>query len=201
MDMNFRVEVARSGTRIFQNFRRNLPLLLIALLILCMPLLAQAPHTGGEANLVLPDLGQATFLGGINGRSLLMGGLGVCALGLLFGLIMYKQLENLPVHASMLEISELIYETCKTYLLTQGRFLLILELFIGVIIVLYFGVLQHFEPIKVVIILLFSLVGIGGSFGVACSASASIHSRTPAPRLPASAANRIPATRFRLNPA
>ena len=167
MDMNFRVEVARSGTRIFQNFRRNLPLLLIALLILCMPLLAQAPHTGGEANLVLPDLGQATFLGGINGRSLLMGGLGVCALGLLFGLIMYKQLENLPVHASMLEISELIYETCKTYLLTQGRFLLILELFIGVIIVLYFGVLQHFEPIKVVIILLFSLVGIGGSFGVA----------------------------------
>ena len=167
MDMNFRVEVARSGTRIFQNFRRNLPLLLIALVILCMPLLAQAPHTGGEANLVLPDLGQATFLGGINGRSLLMGGLGVCALGLLFGLITYKQLENLPVHASMLEISELIYETCKTYLLTQGRFLLILELFIGVIIVLYFGVLQHFEPIKVVIILLFSLVGIGGSFGVA----------------------------------
>ena len=81
MNINFRVEVARSGIRIFQNFRRNLPLLVIALLILCMPLLAQAPHTGGEANLVLPDLGQATFLGGINGRSLLMGGLGVCALG------------------------------------------------------------------------------------------------------------------------
>ncbi len=167
MDMNFRVEVARSGTRIFRNLRRNLPLLLIALLFLGMPLLAQAPHTGGEANLVLPDLGQATFLGGINGRSLLMGGLAVCALGLLFGLITYKQLENLPVHASMLEISELIYETCKTYLLTQGRFLLILELFIGVIIVLYFGVLQHFELIKVFIILMFSLVGIGGSFGVA----------------------------------
>ena len=167
MDMNFRVEVARSGTRIFQNLCRNFPLLLIALIILCLPLLAQAPHTGGEANLVLPDLGQATFLGGINGRSLLMGGLLVCAFGLLFGLITYKQLESLPVHSSMLEISELIYETCKTYLLTQGRFLLILELFIGVIIVLYFGVLQHFEPIKVVIILLFSLVGIGGSFGVA----------------------------------
>ena len=116
---------------------------------------------------MLPDLGQATFLGGINGRSLLMGGLLVCAFGLLFGLITYKQLESLPVHSSMLEISELIYETCKTYLLTQGRFLLILELFIGVIIVLYFGVLQHFEPIKVIIILLFSLVGIGGSFGVA----------------------------------
>ncbi|MEO8126939.1 MAG: sodium-translocating pyrophosphatase [Bryobacteraceae bacterium] len=167
MEMNFRVEVARSGTRILGTLRRNLPLLLIALAILCVPLLAQAPHTGGEANLVLPDLGQATFLGGINGRTLLMGGLAVCALGLLFGLVTYKQLENLPVHSSMLEISELIYETCKTYLLTQGRFLLLLELFIGVIIVLYFGVLQHFETVKVLIILMFSLIGIGGSFGVA----------------------------------
>ncbi len=167
MDRNFRVEVTRSGTRVFPSLRRHLPLLLTALILMCMPLLAQAPHTGGEANLVLPDLGQATFLGGINGRTLLMGGLLICALGLVFGLVTYKQLEKLPVHASMLEISELIYETCKTYLLTQGRFLLILELFIGVIIVLYFGVLQHFELVKVAIILLFSLIGIGGSFGVA----------------------------------
>jgi len=127
---------------------------------------APATHTGGEANLVLPDLGQVEFQG-INGRTLLMGGLGVCVLGLVFGLVIFNQLKNLPVHRSMLEISELIYETCKTYLITQGKFILILELFIGVIMVFYFGALQHFAPIKVAIILLFSLVGIAGSYGVA----------------------------------
>jgi K(+)-stimulated pyrophosphate-energized sodium pump len=132
-----------------------------------VPLLSQQPHVGGEANLVLPDLDQAVFFGGIGGRTLLMGGLVVCALGLAFGLGMYTHLRNLPVHASMLEISELIYETCKTYLLTQGKFLLILELFIGVIMIFYFGVLQHMESLKVAVILLFSLVGIAGSFGVA----------------------------------
>jgi K(+)-stimulated pyrophosphate-energized sodium pump len=132
-----------------------------------MPLFAQQPHAGGEANLVMPDLDQATFLGGIGGRTLLMGGLAVCALGLVFGLAMFTHLRGLPVHSSMLEISELIYETCKTYLITQGKFLLILETFIGAIIVFYFGVLQHFEAVKVVVILLFSLIGIGGSFGVA----------------------------------
>jgi K(+)-stimulated pyrophosphate-energized sodium pump len=129
---------------------------------------AQAPaaHAGGEANLVLPDLGQVTFQG-INGRTLLMGGLGVCLLGLTFGLVIFNQLKNLPVHRSMLEISELIYETCKTYLITQGKFILILELFIGVIMIFYFGALQHFAPMKVAIILAFSLVGIAGSYGVA----------------------------------
>jgi K(+)-stimulated pyrophosphate-energized sodium pump len=129
---------------------------------------AQAPatHTGGEANLVLPDLGQVEFQG-INGRTLLMGGLGVCLLGLVFGLVIFTQLKNLPVHKSMLEISELIYETCKTYLITQGKFILFLEVFIGVIMIFYFGALQHFAPIKVAIILLFSLVGIAGSYGVA----------------------------------
>src|SRR3990172_4880429 len=76
---------------------------------------------GGEASLVLPDLSQATFLGGIGGRALLTWGLVVCALGLLFGLAIYLQLKNLPVHQAMREISELIYETCKTYLFTQGR--------------------------------------------------------------------------------
>ena len=80
-----------------------------------------------EASLVLPDIGQVSF-GGINGRTLLMVGLGVCALGLLFGLTVFTQLKNLPVHASMLEVSELIYETCKTYLITQGKFLLVLWL-------------------------------------------------------------------------
>src|SRR5581483_5783312 len=96
-----------------------------------------------------------------------MGGLAVCALGLLFGLTTFTGLKKLPVHPAMREVSELIYETCKTYLITQGKFILLLELFIGVIMVFYFGVLQHFAPIKVVIILLFSLIGIGGSYGVA----------------------------------
>ncbi len=128
---------------------------------------APAHQPGGEANLVLPDLSQVTFLGGIDGHTLLLAGLVVSALGLLFGLVIYQQLKNLPVHSSMREISELIYETCKTYLVQQGKFLLILEVFIGVIIAVYFGVLQHFSAVKVAIILLFSLIGIAGSYGVA----------------------------------
>src|SRR5215475_12535721 len=128
---------------------------------------AQGQHAGGgEASLIVPDLGQVP-VGGMNGRSLLMVGLVVCALGLLFGMVIFKQLQGLPVHASMRDISELIYETCKTYLITQGKFLLILEAFIGVIIVLYFGLLLKFDAVKVVIILAFSLIGIGGSYGVA----------------------------------
>src|SRR6267378_178260 len=140
---------------------------------------APAQHAaGGEAALVLPDLAKAAFLGGIDGRSLLLWGLVVCALGLVFGLATYMQLKNLPVHRAMREISELIYETCKTYLLTQGRFLLILWLFIGAIVALYFGTLAQttdaagnlvrgFPAMKVLIILLFSLIGIAGSYGVA----------------------------------
>src|SRR6186997_1530337 len=128
---------------------------------------APAHRPGGEANLVLPDLSQVTFLGGIDGHTLLFSGLAVSALGPLFGLVIYNQLRNLPVHASMREISELIYETCKTYLIQQGKFLLILEAFIGVIIAFYFGVLQHFSAVKVLTILLFSLIGIAGSYGVA----------------------------------
>jgi K(+)-stimulated pyrophosphate-energized sodium pump len=122
---------------------------------------------GGEANLIIPDLSQVSFLGGIHGRSLLMGGLVICALGLLFGLVFYSQLKRMVVHESMREVSELIYETCKTYLITQGKFILILELFIGFVILLYFGFLLQFAPMKVAIILLFSLVGIAGSYGVA----------------------------------
>jgi K(+)-stimulated pyrophosphate-energized sodium pump len=151
--------------------RRILSLLIAFLLFAAFAstAMAQQParHKGGEANLVLPDLGQVSFLGGINGRTLLKSGLLVCALGLLFGLSISTQLRNMPVHKSMLEISELIYETCKTYLTTQGKFLMILECFIGAIIVVYFGILQHFEAVKVLIILFFSLVGIAGSYGVA----------------------------------
>jgi len=122
---------------------------------------------GGEASLVLPDLSDVTFFGGINGHNLLLVGLVVCFLGLLFGLAIYMNLKKLPVHRAMKEISELIYETCKTYLVTQGKFILILEIFIGVIIILYFGVLSRMEPARVAIILAFSLVGIAGSYGVA----------------------------------
>jgi K(+)-stimulated pyrophosphate-energized sodium pump len=123
-------------------------------------------HQGGEASLRLPDLGAVDFVG-VNGRTLLMAGLAVCVLGFVFGLVVFVQVRKLPVHTAMREISELIYETCKTYLITQGRFILILELFIGVIIVLYYLVLLHFEPFRVLIILLFSLIGIAGSYGVA----------------------------------
>src|SRR3989441_2351098 len=141
---------------------------------------------GGEASLNVPDLGTVTF-GGVGGRALLMWGLVVCALGLVFGMVIFSQLKNLPVHASMREISELIYETCKTYLITQGKFLLILEAFIGVIIVLYFGVLLKFEAVKVLIILLFSLVGIGGGDRVprvGVGGNNLSHFRPPLPGLP-----------------
>ena len=153
-------------------------LLVMSVLALGLPPAAQAQtpapaaavaapaHSGGEASLKLPDLAQATFVG-MTGRTMLQWGLLVCLLGLAFGLVIYSQLKNLPVHQSMREISELIYETCKTYLITQGKFLMILELFIAVIIVFYFGILQHFEAVKVLIILLFSVVGILGSYGVA----------------------------------
>jgi K(+)-stimulated pyrophosphate-energized sodium pump len=127
-------------------------------------LLQQA--AGGEANLVIPNLNSVTFLG-VPGGTLLIGGLAVCALGLLFGLAIYTRLKNMAVHESMRAVSELIYETCKTYLVTQGKFILILEFFIGIVIALYFGVLQHFSIDKVAIILAFSLIGIAGSYGVA----------------------------------
>jgi K(+)-stimulated pyrophosphate-energized sodium pump len=129
---------------------------------------AQAgPETaGGEANLKLPDLSSVNFLG-INGHKLLLFGILFCVFGLAFGLAIYTKLKNLPVHRAMREISELIYETCKTYLITQGKFLLLLEAFIAVVIVLYFGVLLHYEAARVIIILAFSMVGIMGSFGVA----------------------------------
>src|SRR5437016_11566282 len=144
---------------------------LVAVLVAIAPALAQTPapasiHSGGRASLMIPDLAGIAF-SGVPGRTLLMLGLIVCGLGLVFRLVIFNQLKNLPVHASMREISELIYETCKTYLITQGKFILLLEVFIGTIIVLYFGFLLHFEATRVLIILLFSLIGIAGSYGVA----------------------------------
>ncbi len=129
---------------------------------------AFAEEAGGEAGLKLPDLSQVTFLG-IDGHKLLLFGIVICIFGLGFGLAIYSRLKNLPVHKSMRDISELIYETCKTYLITQGKFLMILWVFIAVVIVLYFGWLAPVQPVAVTlpIILVFSLVGIAGSYGVA----------------------------------
>jgi K(+)-stimulated pyrophosphate-energized sodium pump len=132
--------------------------------------MAGTHEAGGEANLKLPDLSTVSFLG-VNGHKLLLFGLLVCVFGLLFGLAIYRRLKHLPVHRTMREISELIYETCKTYLITQGKFLMLLWVFIAVVIVLYFGWLSPVPGKSVAltlpIILFFSLVGIAGSYGVA----------------------------------
>jgi len=160
----------KEGAKTFSKRHYKTAAILLGLLL---PTFAygQAEHAGGgEASLVLPDLTSVSFLG-LNGHALLSIGLLFCVGGLLFGLAIYVQLKNLPVHRSMREISELIYETCKTYLVTQGKFILLLWAFIAVIISLYFGLLAPVpnKPIWVTlpVILLFSLVGIAGSYGVA----------------------------------
>src|SRR5437764_6519447 len=131
---------------------------------------ARADEAGGEANLKLPDLSTVSFLG-IDGHKLLLFGILFCLFGLVFGLVIYTRLKNLPVHKSMRDISELIYETCKTYLTTQGKFLLLLWVFIAIVIVLYFGWLHPIPgkpiPNAVLIILVFSLLGMAGSYSVA----------------------------------
>jgi K(+)-stimulated pyrophosphate-energized sodium pump len=133
---------------------------------------AQPESAGGEAALKLPDLSQVSFFNGvIDGHKLLLIGILFCLFGLAFGMAIYMRLKNLPVHRSMREISELIYETCKTYLVTQGKFILLLWAFIAVIIAAYFGWLSPVPGKSVAltlpIILGFSLVGIAGSYGVA----------------------------------
>ena len=136
------------------------------MLVMIMAPVALAAEGGGEANLVLPDLGKVTFMG-MSGQTLLTLGLIIVALGLLFGVVIYTQIKKLPAHKSMKEISELIYETCKAYMVQQGKFLIVLWVFIGVIIAFYYGVRRAMAISKVLIILLFSIVGIGGSYGVA----------------------------------
>jgi K(+)-stimulated pyrophosphate-energized sodium pump len=161
------IGVIKAGARAFP--RRPLKSVAALMGLLLLPAFAGAQEApGGEASLVLPNLSSVQFLG-LDGRSLLMIGLLFCAAGLLFGLVIYQQLKNLPVHKSMLEISELIYETCKTYLITQGKFILLLWAFIAVIISMYFGWLAPVGNVAVTlpIILGFSLVGIAGSYGVA----------------------------------
>ncbi len=136
------------------------------LLILLLQLSSWA--FAGEADLVLPDLGSNEYLFmGLDGHTFLTYGLLICIFGLLFGLYQYIKIKKLPVHKSMSEVSELIYETCKTYLITQGKFLIILEILIGIIIAVYFGVLRNFDAMTVGIILACSVIGILGSYGVA----------------------------------
>jgi K(+)-stimulated pyrophosphate-energized sodium pump len=174
-----------SSTKLFNVMGRTLArlALLLALAVVAQPVHAAQPETahpaaptesaadgqahrpGGEVNLQLPDLSQGEFLG-IDGHQILMSGLFVCVLGLLFGAWTYAAVKRLPVHPSMAEISDLIYETCKAYMVQQGKLLLVLELFIGTIIVAYFWMIG-FEAYKIAIILIFSLIGMGGSYGVA----------------------------------
>ncbi len=125
-----------------------------------------APHRpGGEVNIQLPDLNTGDFLG-MTGHQILLSGLVVCVLGLLFGAWTYNAVKSLPVHKSMADVSDLIYETCKAYLIQQGKFLLILEVFIGTVMVVYFGLIG-LEASRIAIVILFSLIGIAGSYGVA----------------------------------
>jgi K(+)-stimulated pyrophosphate-energized sodium pump len=166
-----RISAAGKGAGMFLKRYSKAAAALVALLL---PGFASAQEHGGggEANLVLPDLKtQAVSFFGMTGHALLVWGLLFCVLGGVFGLVIYVQLKNLPVHRSMREISELIYETCKTYLVTQGKFLIVLWIFIAVIIALYFGYLAPVpnKPVGVTlpIILGFSILGICGSYGVA----------------------------------
>ncbi|HNX00444.1 MAG TPA: sodium/proton-translocating pyrophosphatase, partial [Candidatus Cloacimonadota bacterium] len=144
-------------------FNSRITLRLFLLLIcLSIPIFAFA----SETDLLLPDLSTVQFLG-MDGHTLLTYGLLLCVLGLVFGFAQYAGIRKLPVHKSMKEVSELIYTTCKTYLVTQGKFLILLEILIGIIIILYFGILKHLPALHVIIILASSVIGILGSFSVA----------------------------------
>jgi K(+)-stimulated pyrophosphate-energized sodium pump len=125
----------------------------------------QGHRPGGEVNIRLPDLNSGDFFG-FTGSEILLSGLVISVLGMLFGLANYKALRDMPVHRSMAEISSIIYETCKAYLRQQGKFLLILFAFIGAIILVYFS-LTGLTAGKIATIVFFSLVGMGGSYGVA----------------------------------
>jgi K(+)-stimulated pyrophosphate-energized sodium pump len=141
----------------------------LTLAVLMSPAVLAQPapehRPGGEVNIQLPDLNQGDFLG-MTGHGILLSGLVVCVLGLMFGLWTYTAVKNLPVHKAMSDVSAIIYETCKAYLIQQGKFLLILELFIGTVMVAYFW-LTGLEISRIAIVIIFSLIGIAGSYGVA----------------------------------
>ncbi len=150
----------------FKKFSQNSFLRLFALVSFAGFYLLTKNVEAGEADLVVPDLNSVLFFN-VGGHQILLWGLIICGLGFLFGFVQFLQVRNLPVHKSMKEISELIYETCKTYLITQGKFLLLLEVLVGIIIAAYFGWLRHFEMNKVILILFCSIIGIMGSYAVA----------------------------------
>lgn len=125
-----------------------------------------APAWAGEADLIMPQLSSVKFLN-VDGHSLLLYGMSICVFGMIFGLIQFAQVKRIPVHKAMKDISELIYTTCKAYLIQQGKFLIVLEVIIGVIMAVYFGWLRHYEISKVAIILGCSVIGILGSYLVA----------------------------------
>ena len=130
--------------------------LLSILLVIIAPVMTFA----SEANLKIPELNAEQ-------NTLLLYGIGVCILGMLFGIYQFIAVKKLPAHKSMLEVSQVIFETCKTYLLQQGKFLLILFVFIGACIAFYYGVLQHESVGGVILILMWAVIGILGSYGVA----------------------------------
>jgi K(+)-stimulated pyrophosphate-energized sodium pump len=170
------------------------PLIVACVAVFALFFSATPAFAAGEADLILPDLSSVSFFGGaISGYHLLLYGAVIPILGLVFGLVIYAQLKRMPVHKAMLDVSELIYTTCKTYLKTQAKFILLLWVFIAIIMVVYFGFLtggveqvaseasahataaaaavhaqgDYSTPVRVVIILLFSLLGIAGSYSVA----------------------------------
>src|SRR6202521_4188346 len=122
-----------------------------------------------DADINIPDLTFVKFngLGGVSGATLMYLGLGICLIGAIFGLVQYQQTKALPVHESMAKVSNTIWETCKTYLFTQGRFLAILWVLIAACMVYYFKVLQGNSLGNVIVILLASILGMLGSYGVA----------------------------------
>ena len=134
-----------------------------------MTLLTTTGAYASEADIRIPDLSKVRFdgLGGVSGVALMYFGIGMCALGAIFGLVQYKQTKALPVHESMGNVSNIIWETCKTYLLQQGKFLMILWVLIAACMVFYFKGLQGASIGNVIIILLCSILGILGSYGVA----------------------------------
>ncbi len=147
----------------------TLPQLRVATAIaLASTLVPTAPLRASEASIKIPDLDAVTFMNGaLSGHAVLMAGLVVCVLGCLFGLWQYVVTKNLPVHASMAAVSQLIWETCKTYLAQQGKFLIGLWGLIALCIAYYFGGLEHESIARVSIILAASILGILGSYGVA----------------------------------
>lgn len=147
-------------------FKKNYMFFLILGLLLSLVALKPTNAWAGETNLKLPRLSLIDFHG-IPGNVLLMSGILICLLGIFFGWMMYKRLKKLPAHQSLKDISEIIYTTCKTYLLQQMKFLTLLWILVGIVISIYFGFLKPIGFHQVLIILLFSILGIAGSLVVA----------------------------------